>query len=310
MPVVTRRTLAVAMFLSRRPRHYGHAHVLLAEDLASRFGLALDSAHAYTACQAAYREREEHVATVVHDVMSPLAYIKGNAQLLRRLDPWAGPTAAVQLRERLASIDAATARMAASLNGLFGVPEETQAERPMVELVDMTRRAIAEQQQATEDHVIRLIESEPPVLAGAWDGNQIDRLLTNLLSNAVKYSPAGSTVDVSLTRAVDLEGCWAVVRITDHGIGIPAGDLPFVFEAFRRGGNVEGIPGTGLGLASAWQTVKTHAGRLWVESVPGAGTTVTVRLPLASTDRRAVTVGGESEATECPATSIPDWPQS
>jgi signal transduction histidine kinase len=79
---------------------------------------------------------------------------------------------------------------------------------------------------------------------------------------------------------VDRDGCWAVLRVTDTGLGIPAGELPFVFEPFRRGSNVGSVDGTGLGLASVWQTVKTHDGRLWVDSQEGTGTCVTVRLPL------------------------------
>jgi len=71
-----------------------------------------------------------------------------------------------------------------------------------------------------------------------------------------------------------------VLRVADRGLGIPARDLPFVFEPFQRGSNVGGIAGTGLGLASVWQAVKLHAGRLWIESEEGQGTRVTVRLPL------------------------------
>ena len=87
-------------------------------------------------------------------------------------------------------------------------------------------------------------------------------------------------VDVDLSRDEDDDGgCWAVLRVTDQGVGIPARDLPFVFEPYHRGSNVGSIVGTGLGLASVWHTVRTHEGRLWVDSVEGKGTCVTVRLP-------------------------------
>ena len=69
----------------------------------------------------------------------------------------------------------------------------------------------------------------------------------------------------------------------DHGLGVPAADLPRIFERFRRAGNVAGrIGGTGIGLASARQIVEQHGGALTAESVEGAGSTFTVRLPLAS----------------------------
>jgi len=70
------------------------------------------------------------------------------------------------------------------------------------------------------------------------------------------------------------------LRVIDQGLGIPARDLPFVFEPFRRGSNVGSVSGTGLGLASVWQTIKACDGRLWVESEEGKGTRVTVHLPL------------------------------
>jgi signal transduction histidine kinase len=105
-------------------------------------------------------------------------------------------------------------------------------------------------------------------------------MLGNLIGNAVKYSPRGTSVEVSLADDTDADGSWAVLRVADKGLGIPAGELPFVFEPFRRGSNVGGVVGTGLGLASVWQTVKTHDGRLWLDSQEGEGTCVTVRLPL------------------------------
>jgi signal transduction histidine kinase len=86
-------------------------------------------------------------------------------------------------------------------------------------------------------------------------------------------------VQVSLASEEDADGRWTVLRVADQGVGIPAPDLPFVFEPYRRGSNVAAMSGTGLGLASVWQTVKMHDGRVSVQSDEGHGTTVTVRLP-------------------------------
>ncbi|TMF01605.1 MAG: ATP-binding protein [Chloroflexi bacterium] len=74
---------------------------------------------------------------------------------------------------------------------------------------------------------------------------------------------------------------WATIAVRDQGIGIPAADLPHVFEPFRRGENVVGrISGTGIGLASAQRIVQGHGGTLSVESEPDKGSTFTIRLPL------------------------------
>jgi signal transduction histidine kinase len=105
----------------------------------------------------------------------------------------------------------------------------------------------------------------------------LGRVLDNLLDNAVKFSPRGGTVEVTL----GCEGHQAVLTVADRGEGIPATDLPHIFERFRRGRNVEGrIPGTGIGLAGVQSIVEQHRGTISVESQVGVGTTFTIRLPL------------------------------
>jgi signal transduction histidine kinase len=106
-------------------------------------------------------------------------------------------------------------------------------------------------------------------------------VLTNLLGNAVKYSPTGGDVVLSIEREVKQQRKMAVVRVADHGLGIPAADLPHVFEQFHRGSNVTGrVAGTGLGLAAARQIVEQHGGSLEVASQEHQGSTFTMRLPL------------------------------
>jgi signal transduction histidine kinase len=233
----------------------------------------------------------ELLATTVHDVMSPLTYIKGTAQRLRNLeDGIADGPARAELRTRLDGIDSAASRIASALTALLHasgpqLDEPRQRAFKPTNLVSLTRRAVAEQQQLARHHAIRLVVTHDG-LSGTWNECLLDRMLANLIGNAVKYSPQGSVVDVDLSCEEDAEGnCWAVLRITDHGCGIPSRDLPFVFEPYQRGSNVAGIGGTGLGLASVWQTIRTHEGRLWVDSVEGKGTCVTVRLPANSFER-------------------------
>src|SRR5581483_11115072 len=120
-------------------------------------------------------------------------------------------------------------------------------------------------------------------LPGQFDAVRLERILTNLLSNAIKYSPDGGQVEVSLERWEE-QGCaWAIVRVRDYGLGIPAADLPHIFEPFHRATNVTGkITGTGLGLSSVQQMVTHHGGTITVESQEQHGSTFTVRLPLSS----------------------------
>jgi signal transduction histidine kinase len=118
---------------------------------------------------------------------------------------------------------------------------------------------------------------------GDWDGPRLRRVLDNLLSNAIKYSPAGGEVVVTLAA----DGDSAVLRVRDQGLGIPAEDLPHIFERFRRARNAAEIVGTGLGLSGARQLVEQHGGTIQVESQEGAGSTFTVRLPLGDTTTAA-----------------------
>lgn len=110
------------------------------------------------------------------------------------------------------------------------------------------------------------------------DERLIRQSLTNLLSNAIKYSPQESTVRFDL----ECRESVAVFSIQDKGIGIPAEDLPKLFESFHRASNVGTIPGTGLGLAIVKKCVDLHGGQITVDSVLGVGTTFIVTLPLNS----------------------------
>ena len=101
-------------------------------------------------------------------------------------------------------------------------------------------------------------------------------ILSNLLSNAIKYSPPGSEVHLDLR----CQASQASLVIRDWGIGIPPADQTRLFEAFHRAGNVQNIPGTGLGLTIVKKSVDLHGGTIAVDSQLGVGTTFTVTLPM------------------------------
>jgi heavy metal sensor kinase len=121
---------------------------------------------------------------------------------------------------------------------------------------------------------------QPQDLVVKGDEARLRELFMNLLDNAIRYTPAPGTVSVSLRR----EGQMAIVSITDNGIGIPAEDIPFIFERFYRVGKsrsrAEG--GSGLGLAICRHIAEAHGGKIEMESQVGAGSTFSVWLPLQS----------------------------
>jgi signal transduction histidine kinase len=234
-------------------------------------------------------ERDEFVATVSHDLKSPLTFIKGMANLRRRRAPVTPVT--TPLLDALEQIEACAGRMAHMLDELVDAGR-LEAGRPLelrrdtTDLVALARQTVVEHQQTTDRHLLRM-ETNVPDLIGVWDRVRLGRVLDNLVGNAVKYSPRGGAIEVRVDLEEHAER-WAVLRVSDKGEGIPAGDLPHIFERFRRGRNVEGrIPGTGIGLSGVRTILEQHGGSIGVESAVGHGTTVTVRLPLQAvrTDR-------------------------
>jgi signal transduction histidine kinase len=100
------------------------------------------------------------------------------------------------------------------------------------------------------------------------------------LDNAFNYSPPGQGVDILIDEVRETDLDIALLRVQDRGRGIPAEELPRVFERFYRGSNVgELTTGSGLGLAVARQIVEQHGGTIDIDSRPGGGTIVSLRLP-------------------------------
>jgi PAS domain S-box-containing protein len=123
-----------------------------------------------------------------------------------------------------------------------------------------------------------------PIVVG--DRDRLIQVVSNLANNAIKYSPDGGTVTLS-TRS---EGGFALVSVTDTGLGIPPDEIGHVFERFRRvrSGAAQSIPGTGLGLTIVKQIVEMHGGKIWVESAVGHGSAFHFTVPLVAENVKPV----------------------
>ena len=282
---------------------FGHPEPDVFDELAERFavGLAAQAAVAVeiarlyqrtqeelTARGRAEAEKEAFLDAVAHDLANPLTTVKGQAQLLRRR-ALQGRADLATLEGGLAAIEAATDR-ATRLIGELSDAARLEAQRPLelrrtaIDLVALARTSITESQAAAAGHPLHL-EIGVAEVVGLWDADRLTRVLENLVANAIKYSPAGSTVVVRIDREEAPGGPVAVLSIADQGVGIPADDLPHIFERFRRGGNVAGrIAGSGLGLWGSQRIVAQHGGTIAIDSTEGKGTIVTVRLPLEVND--------------------------
>jgi len=231
------------------------------------------------------RMREQFLAAAAHDLKTPLTVVRGHAQLARqRLARQALPEAQ-GLADALEVIEASSMRMIAQINELVDITRQQLGTLPEMQceptdVVDLVRHVVAVQRESSS-YPLRF-ETESRSIVVCVDAERMARVLENLIGNAIKYSPSGMDIVVRASQEEADGHSWFVVRVQDQGIGIPAADLPRVFERFYRAGNVgERVPGTGIGLTSARQIVQQHGGTIAVESTEGMGSTFTVRLPLA-----------------------------
>ncbi len=286
------RTLGALTFVhAESERHYSETDLRFARDVATRAALALDNARLYRDALAAIHVRDEFLASVSHDLRTPLTTIRGSAQLvarqLRRLDVPETERASASL----ASIDRASRRMEMMIGALLDITRlesgrPLDVDRQQIDLVSLVRELVEEHQRGAPGHRLGL-DARATQIQGAWDPVRLERVVDNLLSNAIKYSPDGGRVQVSLSVEGDPDSdvATAVVEVEDEGIGIPAADLSRIFDRFRRGSNVPSrTPGIGIGLTGAKQIAELHGGSLTVVSQEGAGSRFRLQLPIVLQD--------------------------
>lgn len=222
--------------------------------------------------------RRNLVADVAHELRTPVSVLQAACEAI--VDGVAAPSvemAASMLEEvhrlgrRIADLDSLVAAETAGLR---------LARQPVMLSAVAAHAAQAAQPSFAEAGVSLHTALQPCLVEG--DPDRLDQVITNLLRNAVKFTPAGGAVDLS----VEPSGSDAVVRVTDTGIGIPADDLAMVFGRFWRGRQQPGTAGSGIGLAIVAELVRAHRGEVAVTSEVGAGSTFTVRIPLAPAGAR------------------------
>lgn len=232
-------------------------------------------------------EREAFISSVSHDLKNPLTTILATLQLLERRTQRQAVVESERLLPALETMQRAVCTATALVQEFVDLSRlegghALDLDRSSADLAEMVRHCIEALRQSGQHPAVQLQEQEGAVLSIFIDVSRMERVLGNLLANAVKYGPPGAPIDVVLRHETAGTRAFAVVEVHDRGMGIPADDLPHIFERFYRGRNVRGIAGSGVGLAGVKQIVEQHGGSVTVESAIGEGTIVTVRLPLAA----------------------------
>ncbi|MFJ4920827.1 sensor histidine kinase [Streptomyces sp. NPDC088725] len=256
-------------------------HVAATEDLTVRIPVEGEdeiarlsrSFNAMTAALASSRDRQSQlIADAGHELRTPLTSLRTNVELLARSEETGRAIPPDDRKALMASVKAQMTELAALIGDL---QELSRPDAPgpgplqVVALHDIVESALERARLRGPDLTIdaRLnpwyVRAEPAAL---------ERALVNVLDNAVKFSPAGGSVEVALGRSGEL-------TVRDHGPGIPAEDLPHVFERFWRSPSARALPGSGLGLSIVARTVQHAGGEIALRPAAGGGTVAAIRIP-------------------------------
>ncbi len=225
--------------------------------------------------------KDSFVSSVSHELRTPITSISGYLEMLAEGD--FGELNADQ-RKAIERVGNNSQRLLTLIDELLTLSRMQSPEvEPVLadlDLRDVVRQAvdvIAPTASARRQELELGLPEECVPVSG--DAEMLERLVVNLVSNAVKFTPERGQVEVR----VDLDDQTTTLVVSDDGIGIPAEEQSRLFTRFFRASTAQdsAVPGTGLGLAIARRVVELHDGTIAIESAPGQGTTVVVRLPLA-----------------------------
>ncbi len=238
--------------------------------------LALVLNQTFDRLQSAFEHQLRFTADASHELRTPLAVIVSQTELTL-----AKPRSNDEYRLALETCQRAGRRMRSLIDSLLllarfdaGHPELQRASLDLAEVANESvelLRPLADEKQIT-------LRSETLPMTVVGDRDRLGQVVTNLLANAIRYNQEGGRVDVRVERV----NGHAIVSVFDNGIGIPAEELPHIFERFYRvdKARTRAEGGTGLGLAICQSVVEAHGGQITARSEPQHGTTLEVRLPL------------------------------
>jgi signal transduction histidine kinase len=227
------------------------------------------------------RLKSEFLATMSHELRSPLTSIRGGLDYLRRTET------ASDRQDYLAIMDKNLRRLVHLVTDIFDITrieaDKVQWRFATADLSELAGEIAELMAPQAEEHGLRLRFESPGALPAWMDVERIEQVIVNLTDNAIKYSPRGGLVSYVLLR----QGGDVVFQVHDEGPGIPLSDREAIFKKFHTApssGHGQKPGGTGLGLAICSQIVRAHGGRIWVEDREGGGSVFSFSLPVGKTE--------------------------
>jgi phosphoserine phosphatase RsbU/P len=239
------------------------------------------------ASEGATNAKDRALATLAHDIRTPLGAIEGYCSILE--DGLYGPITPSQV-EAIGRIRLSGRHLLSLLDNVMDLARLTAGNIPVecqpVHLLQVAREAASMLSHAAVSKDQRLTVDGVDVVVHA-DAPRLRQVLVNLIGNAVKFTPAEGHINVTVSETGSGDEARAVARVADSGPGIEESQQAHVFEAYYRGEGTTSLPGIGLGLAISAGLVARMGGALTVESQPGRGATFTVSMPLRGVSRSA-----------------------
>ncbi len=261
-------------------------HVARTEDLTIRIPVADDSEdeiarlsrsfNSMTSALASSRDLQQQlIADAGHELRTPLTSLRTNIELLSRSEETGRPLPEADRKELLASVKAQMTELASLIGDLqeLSRSEGQRGERVQVIAFHDTVDAALRRARLRGPELTITADLDPWYVRA--EPAAAERAVVNILDNAIKFSPEGGTVEVWLADGV--------LTVRDHGPGIPADELPHVFDRFWRSPSARALPGSGLGLSIVARTIQQSGGEVTLAPAEGGGTVATVRLPGAPT---------------------------
>lgn len=263
-------------FAIQNPLNWLVLFAFLATSLLSAELIYRAQAQRAVALEEAHRAKDAVLASVSHDLRTPLTTIKALAHEIAE----AGDDRALVIEEEADRLTALVAqlldlsRLASGTTVVNAQPNEAE------DLLGAAAQQVAGR-LAGRELMIR-VSPDDGLLFGRFDFSQTLRALVNLIENAAKFSPDGAPIEVGAAR----QDAWLVFTVADRGSGVPLSDRERIFEPFyRRAGSEPDVSGAGLGLSIARGVVQAQGGDLTVADRPGGGSVFTIRVPaIASRD--------------------------
>jgi signal transduction histidine kinase len=212
--------------------------------------------------------------TVAHDLRTPMTRIRSHAESAlagpRNLDRFEAA-----LEETLEEIDRVSQMLATIMDISEAQTGAMRLNRTMVAVEAIFEETLELYGDVAEARQVSLTAAAPAGLVANVDHNRIRQVMANLVDNAIKHTPEGGRVHLDANQA----GGWVELRVTDTGVGIPAEELPRIWDRLFRGERSRAERGLGLGLSLVKAVVEAHGGRALVSSAPAGGSVFTVTIP-------------------------------